>query len=315
MTPLHVQLQLRTPLGTPWSGDTLFGQICHAASERQGSDALTQLLAGYDRGQAWLVVSDAFPAGYLPRPTVPASLQKTSSDPSERKAAKGKRWIPLEQVKAVPSLEKLLSVAVNDEVAYGQGKAPMQAAAFHNTLNRLTGTTGTGIFAPYTQSQIFYAPGQMFDLWCLLDETRLSVDELRAMLEQIGQFGYGRDATVGLGKFEVASFATTSLFSASSPQTSLWWTLAPCAPQGLGLDAERSYWRVMTRFGRHGGVLALGGNPFKQPLLLAATGAVLASKDNTSRQFIGQGLTHVSLAQPAAVHQGYAPVLALCHEE
>ncbi|HNO76066.1 MAG TPA: hypothetical protein PKG49_10775, partial [Nitrosomonas mobilis] len=77
----------------------------------------------------------------------------------------------------------------------------------------------------------------------------------------------------------------------------------------------RSYWQVLTRFGRHGGTLALSANPFKQPLLLAATGAIFTPTGNRAHtRFIGNGLAKVSLIQKTAVHQGYAPVLRICME-
>ena len=88
-------------------------------------------------------------------------------------------------------------------------------------------------------------------------------------------------------------------------------TLAPCAAQGLGFDGAQSYWRVLTRFGRHGNAHALAGNPFKTPVLMAATGAVLVpAGEFTARPFVGQGLGgagKLSRAEPATVQQGYAP--------
>lgn len=301
MTPLRITLALRSPLGTPLAGDTLFGQVCHAAREAHGDAELTRLLDGYGTGQPWLVVGDGFPAGLLPRPTVPAI-----STPDERKAAKGKRWIPL-AASTLP-LRELLATAVNEQTAYGI--APSHTRAHHNTLNRLTGTTGTGEFAPYTAAQIHHATGQQIDLWCVLDETRCSADRLRELLSNIGATGFGRDASIGLGKFEVLNIDTA--VSPAPILANAYWTLGPCVPQGQCFDGERSFWRMLTRFGRHGGALALSANPFKNPVLLAAAGAVLVPQDSfTPRLFAGRGLTGVSHAEAATVHQGYAPVLPL----
>jgi len=310
MTPLHAVLHLRSPLGTPLAGDTLFGQLCHACREIHGEARLDDLLTGYGSGQPWLVVSDGFPGGFLPRPTVPAALLATDDDAAKRKEAKSKRWIPHAAINL--PLPQLLAAAA-DEAVYGKQGKPVQAAAFHNTLNRLTGTTGAGEFAPYTQPQIFHQLGQPIDLWLVLDETRFARDELQTLLETIGNLGYGRDASIGLGKFEVQSLTTATLFQQTHPQANACWTLAPCAPQGWGFDATRSYWRVQTRFGRHGGTLALGDNPFKRPLLLAATGAVLTPQTTQPLPlFTGNGLTGVSTAHEKTVHQGYAPVLGIC---
>lgn len=313
MTPLHAVLHLHSPLGTPLAGDTLFGQLCHTCREIYGEARLDDLLTGYGNSQPWLVVSDGFPAGFLPRPTVPAALQTTENDPTKRKEAKSRRWIPHAAINQ--PLPQLLAAAAADEAVYGRQGKPVQAAAFHNTLNRLTGTTG-GEFAPYTQMQIFHASEQPIDLWLVLDETRFSRTELHTLLETIGSLGYGRDASIGLGKFEVQSLTDTTLFQQTHPQANACWTLAPCAPQGRGFDPERSYWQVKTRFGRHGGALALGGNPFKRPLLMAATGAVLTPQSAQPLPlFTGSGLTGVSTAQDKTVHQGYAPVLPVYIEE
>ena len=64
-------IALHTPFGTPLAGDTLFGQLCWALREAAGGEALGKALEGYTLGKPWLVVSDGFPAGCLPRPTLP----------------------------------------------------------------------------------------------------------------------------------------------------------------------------------------------------------------------------------------------------
>ncbi len=53
MTPLHAVLHLRSPLGTPLAGDTLFGQLCHTCREIHGEARLDDLLTGYGNGQPW----------------------------------------------------------------------------------------------------------------------------------------------------------------------------------------------------------------------------------------------------------------------
>jgi CRISPR-associated protein Csm4 len=308
-------LALATPLGTPLTGDTLFGQLCWALREAQGETELTRRLDGYTHGQPWLVVSDGFPAGYLPKPTLPQHFEP-ARQPEERKAAKKKRWVPVD-LAARPLAELLASDRVADDAkAYGQ--APQRTVQAHNTIDRHTGTTGTGEFAPYSLSQTFHAASQKIDLYCVLDDNRVTPDEVRQLITAIGHTGFGRDASTGLGKFEVLDLQTA--VPPAPTFAKAYWTLAPCAPQGQGFDGEKSYWRVLTRFGRHGNAHALAANPFKNPLLLAATGAVFVpTADFTSRPFVGQGLGgksadgqgRLSKTEPATVHQGYAPVLPL----
>lgn len=310
MTPLTLTLALRAPLGTPLVGDTLFGQLCVAALDAWGNAELEQLLDGYRTGHPWLVVGDGFPAGYLPRPTLPPPAQAQAPlKPEDRKAAKGKRWIPLPAA-GLP-LPGLLASAQSDAEVFGKAHAPVATRAHHNTLDRLTGTTGTGEFAPYTVGQTHYAVGQQIDVGCVLDDTRCTPERLAELVANIGTTGFGRDASIGLGKFDLV--AVNSAVPPAPTVADAWWTLGPCAPQGLGFDGDQSFWRMLTRFGRHGGAQALCAQPFKNPVLLAAAGAVLVPKgDFAPRLFVGQGLTGVSHAAPdATVHQGYAPVLPL----
>lgn len=302
-------LALATPLGTPLAGDTLFGQFCWALREAQGEAELTRRLEGYTQGRPWLIVSDGFPAGHLPKPTLPQYFEP-QADPAARKDAKMKRWIP--SIHAGETLNALLGSAVNDATAYG--KAPLATVQPHNTLNRLTGTTGEGAFAPYTMPQTFHAPGQHIDVYLVLDEERISAEEARSLFAAIGATGFGRDASIGLGKFTFEKIEPVTI--AVPSQANAFWTLAPCAPQGQCFDGANSYWRVLTRFGRHGNAHALGANPFKTPVLMAATAAVFTPDgDFAPRPFIGQGLGgdgKLSKAETATVHQGYAPALPIC---
>ncbi|MCM8611169.1 RAMP superfamily CRISPR-associated protein [Accumulibacter sp.] len=302
-------LALHTPLGTPLAGDTLFGQMCWTLREAAGEAELRRRLDGYTRGFPWLVVSDGFPCGFLPRPTLPQHFAPQIDDPRQRKAAKRQRWLRADDTGR--PLAKQLAAAVDDEQAYG--RSPRDENRSHNTIDRRTGSTGEGAFAPYTMAQSRHAAGQRIDLYLVLDDDRLPAAEAGRLLAALGSMGFGRDASVGLGKFTVESIARAAF--AEPTRAGAYWTLAPCAPQGQGFRGSDSYWRVLTRFGRHGNTLALARNPFKTPLLLAASGAVLTPAGPFERRpFVGQGLGgdgSLSKAEPATVHQGYAPVAAI----
>ena len=58
------------------------------------------------------------------------------------------------------------------------------------------------------------------------------------MPDDIGDFGFGKDASIGLGKFEIEDFQTNPLPAQDNANACL--TLAPCAPQGQGFDTQRS---------------------------------------------------------------------------
>lgn len=309
-----------TPLssfGTLPLGDTLFGQLCWALRNRYGDDRLTVLLDGYTQNHPFLVVSDAMPAGYLPRPSLPSHLF-APVDGLDRKEAKKRKWLPVEK-SAEPVADWLRYYVSSADLPGGWFDTHLQP---HNNIDRRTGATGES-FAPYSMQQHWfgkkvspngkarYVTGEL-DVYVVHDETRLLTEELERALSDIGELGFGRDAGIGLGRFKVDALEATSL--PIERDANAWMTLAPCAPQGLEWIPDRCFYQMFTRFGRHGDAAVKRGNPFKTPVLLAAAGALLTPAKLEPRLFIGQGLGgdgSLSKAVPQTVQQGYAPVIAV----
>lgn len=300
-----------TAFGSPLTGDTLFGQFCWALRRACGEARLNELLEGYCDNRPFIVFSDAFPHGFAPLPTVPSFL-RNDTDEGDRKHWKSKRWIALDHLGK--DLAEWWPNACDDDHAYRKACADPEAEQCrpcarmqpHNTINRLTGTTGKGSFAPYVRPQIWHHPETALDLYALVDADRLPPSEVRDLLIALGKSGYGSDASAGLGKFDIQENAPD--WSRSTARSFM--TLAPCAPQGLGYDGTHSYYQIKTHFGRHGDMAALS-QPFKHPILLAKTGAVFSLPAARAALFLGQGIGNTSRAQPRAVHQGYAPVVPL----
>ncbi|MDO8844632.1 hypothetical protein [Methylicorpusculum sp.] len=183
----------------------------------------------------------------------------------------------------------------------------------HNTINRQTNTTGKEGFAPYSVDQEWFVPGLRLSIYLLLDPEKISAEECHQCLSDIGNIGYGRDASIGLGKFAIEPFTTTTTLP-KQDQGNACLSLAPCAPQGLGFDSQDSFYQLFTRFGRHGDVAVhQEGKPFKNPVLLAQTAAIFNTPPPDSG-FIGQGIGgngELSKSLPATVHQGYAPIIGV----
>lgn len=307
-------IQVESAFGTPLVGDTLFGQLCWAIVHQYGKERLDILLEGYLEQKPFMVVSDAFPKGYLPLPVIPSRYWEKGEE-QDRKTLKKRQWIALtEAMQAVRTWQK--SAKSDKEIDRQCTEMQAQNISFkqviirtHNTINRQTQTTGNGQFSPYSTTEIWYRPQTELDLYIVIDETKIEVEELKCCLENIGKFGFGRDASIGLGKFSLSKVSEFSPPSADPCNAYL--TLANCAPHNMGFDPERSYYQITTRFGRHGDIQALYQNPFKKPILLAKTAAVFTPLQWQTRQFIGNGLGDISYSQPKAVHQGYAPVIPI----
>lgn len=308
MKSLRCRLVPESAFATPLRGDTLFGQVCWALRYRHGEAALQGWLEGYTADRPFLIVSDAFPAGYLPRPALPpAMLGLAVADPARRKQLKSLAWVPL------AALDEPLhcwgALALSDmDLAAAAGYARRNAVRQHNSLNRLTLATGKGAgFAPFTRELHWYGPETTLDVLVLLDDERISAEAVHQVLVDVGTTGYGKEASTGAGRFRVAECVEVEARQQDDKQALL--TLAPCAPQGGAWDAARCWYRPFVRFGRHGDMAVHGRNPFKNPVLLADTAAVLTPRDGLAITHVGRGLGGVSLNLPGTVQQGYAPVL------
>ncbi len=305
MKTYRFTLTPQSAFGTPLVGDSLFGQLCWAIRHRFGEERLSDLLNGYTEQQPFMVVSDAFPQGYLPLPTLPSKLWQTDEEyKKDRKKLKKVQWIKTEDAQQ-QTVKYWQEFAAKDAFKFSKN----QQDQYHNTIDRQTGTTGEGMFAPYSTELTWYEKNQKLDLYVVLDESRLSITDLKTALEDVGSFGFGRDASIGLGKFTVAEDVQAVEFSQQN--ANCYFTLANCAPQSLGLNKEKSYYQITTRFGRHGDVQALSSSPFKKPIILAKGAAVFTPENYEPKIFLGNGLGNISNAQANAVHQGYAPVINL----
>lgn len=314
MKTYRITLNMKSAFATPLKGDTLFGQLCWAIRNRLGENYLTGLLDGYTCGQPFAVVSDAFPQGYLPLPKLPSRFYG-KIEGIDRKAIKKRCWLP-EEVASMPVTQWLAQAKTAADVS-GQAKNLSEKHPQpHNTINRQTNTTGEGGFAPYSIEQEWFLISTAWAIYLLLDTERLSQEDCRECLEDIGNIGFGRDASIGLGKFSVSGFAETTLPGQANANACL--TLAPCAPQGLGFNGKNSFYQLFTRFGRHGDIAVhQEGKPFKNPVLLAQTAAVFTTQPPAT-VFIGQGIGgngKLSKTLPATVHQGYAPSIAIHLQE
>ena len=303
MIGLSARITPLSAFGTLPKGDTFFGQICWALRNADGESRLRELLHGYTDGHPFAVISDALPSGYLPRPALPVHWL-AESDPSKRKEAKKRVWLPLIHFDKPLADWQQHFIEPNSNMKVTTKSQP------HNVINRRTGTTGSG-FAPYVMTQYWYTDHSL-DIFINLDDSRLSLSAMRSVLESIGAFGFGRDASIGLGKFRLDSLEVQPL--REQRNANAWLTLAPCAIQDLDLNRTRSFYHVFTRFGRHGDVAVHTGKPFKSPLLLAQTGAILTPTDYRTKPFVGHGLGGngvLSNAIKETVHQGYAPVIGI----
>ena len=312
-----------SPFGTPLKGDTIFGhffwQIVYDPSLIKGD--LERLVDIYGH-EPFAVFSSAFPrlrdGWLLPRPTLPLGylVQREKKGPcfeslKKFKQEKKKKWMKVKglkiNLKGISSFTETEAAEVVQE-SWGLGPFPtsfkgliLQEAQPHNTINRLTFTTGEG-FAPYQTENYWFLPGLRLSVFVLYQPELISLESIKKAFSRIGQMGFGRDASTGLGRFEVENLYEHEL---PEPAQTLY-TLGPYVPQEE--DYEQIWYQPFVRYGRHGSYLVLTGKPFKNPVLMAEEGAVLKAS-SPKGPFLGRALTNLSKAEKRTVGQGFSIVL------
>jgi len=314
---LHeITIKPQSAIITPLKGDTIFGHFCWQAAHDPAlvDGGLDQQMALYDKapfavfssachrttdGKTWFLKRPDIPLRFFPALAKMAKKERIRN----AKEIKKRKWMPVtEPLILKPDLDSFQNIE--------QVRTSMSHP--HNSINRLTGTTGKGMFAPYAIQTSWFYPDTLLSVFVLVRETATDIDRIVSGIRRIGRWGFGKDASTGMGRFEVTGSRELALPDCSSADA--FYTLAPSVPEQeswLGC-----YFSPFTRFGKHGAELAGGVNPFKNPVVMADEGAVIipdqADADRLKKHlYTGKAVTNVSKLMTQTVVQGYSPVLPI----
>ena len=323
----EISIKPLSGFGTPLKGDTLFGHFCWQANHDPSllEGGLEKQIKLYEE-KPFAVFSSAFPKisdgpkqyYALKRPEMPLSMlfppgSSRMETLKKAKENKKKKWMLVEKNACIEPAkvdfitEKQLCAKIFEQKSDALIKTSSQQ---HNTINRMTGTTGEGRFAPYSKESTDYIPGTVLAIFVLVDEDATDIERIVKGLKKIGSWGFGRDASTGLGRF--ADIEKEELIlNTDSPA---FYSLAPSVPD---MDLfEKIYSNTFTRFGKHGDSLACSKNPFKNPVIMADEASVFIPKDKRlEKPYIGSAVSDVSKAMPKTVVQGYTPYLPIKLEQ
>jgi len=340
-----ITLKVQSALGTPLSADTLFGHLCWGIRYGQGEPALATFLNEYAAGTPPLLLSDPYPIGFWQMPALPrprpdqeeqlvkiiASQDKTTLSShlcgcpifARIKGIKPNpvdtfdilkwlyklRWLPHDVLNA--TINQLHSASIlNWFLAHGCGQPvmPKETVVPHNTINRLSGTTGDeGSFFFTRELQIDPANPPVFHL--LAGSPRYGADDINALMTIALEAGYGKYKSRGKGKVVVEKVVPTTLPAAQNPNAVM--LLAACVPAQD--DPTDGYWKLMTKHGKLGGDWAVGPhpsglhNPYKKPLVMLAAGAIL--KTDAPRPYYGRLVDNIHPDFPEVRHYGLSPAI------
>ncbi len=326
----EIRIKPLSQFGTPLKGDTIFGEFCWILQwcPQYLNGSFEMWRERYVAGEPFVIFSSAFPSSenirFFPRPCdyltyfpLKSSNQaKLRESLQERKKLKNKKWIGIEGLLKIDLsksrlfdskevVEEILKIKGEKTQIFREPKIFKEVETMRNKINRQTGGTGEEGFSPYPVSEIWFFPEIALSIYVLYHEEAFELKDLVSAFSIMGQIGFGKDSSVGMGRFEVIKAQELPLPEFKDYEKFL--ALSPFVPSEK--DPEEIYFEPFTRFGRHGGPLASSSNPFKNPVLMADEGGVI--KGRLERPFVGKGLTGLSKVLKETIAQGYALVIPI----
>lgn len=285
----RLKLRPSSPWRTPWQADTLAGMLCWACARKDGGEVLSkEILEPAMRGAPPFVLSDAFPGDLLP---VPEFVRLQAWPQDQLKAVRKARWLGQKAFCKAQAGEAVLfsDLALND---------PLKPhAQTRNQIDRLTDTTGAG-------GQLFtLAEHWLGDKQEVLDGTaHLSVyvhvapgfeEKLLALFGELAQIGFGADASVGKGQFDLLTGLEHAPELGKVERADGVIALSTFQPDID--DPADGGWQAFTKFGKLGPDFGLD-NVFKRPLVMLRPGAFFRVAE--SRKMLGRAIPMDQLLSP-----------------
>ena len=283
-------LTLRSASASQWQADTIFGHLCWFLVRQKGEAGLQAFLHPYEQGQPTVLVSDGFPADYLPRPQMPRKIAPTVSSKRER----------VERLRGAKKTARSVWLTVDDFNRVRQGLEPVvwpssddlrQAIRDQyipkNQINRLTGTTTSesDVGQLFEQQEIILRQVSLF--WKIEAPYLELVNDF---LSDLTSTGYGRRKSVGYGQIQsISPLEEFQGFTAIS-EANGFVTLSRFVPAPN--DPIDGCWQTVVKYGKLGEELAVSPNPFKRPLIQLDCGSCFY--DSPPREWYGQLIDQVS---------------------
>jgi CRISPR-associated protein Csm4 len=279
----RLTLAPRSPLATPLQSDTLFGHLCWAIRYTEGEAALREFLEESEKRV--FVLSDGFPGGFLPRPLcLPLTMaqqeawvgrhfpQDEMQGYRKLKEVRKARFIPDEVF--LSRRHQLSEEGLCDALLAAAGTQPT-ARDFRQAHNRIDRTTERtpDVGGLYFTEATAYDGKYRYAVYVATDFIESTT--LGGLFRWMGNNGYGKDASIGRGQFELLDMADAGpLFGwGGNRRLSL-------SRGVITAEMREPLYRLFTKHGRLGGdrVNDTSG-PFKYPIILTEPGATFASDD------------------------------------
>jgi len=283
MNLIKVKINPHSSFVTFLKGDTLFGHFAYHTFKEDKS-----IFQNYVEEKPKIIFSDILPNNHLYKPTLP--LNAFDVDESEKKEFRKKSWIEIEDLQKGKLLKaKELSFYKRD-------------IKVRNSLNRVTFATGGDGFDPFSLEEITFIYQPV--IYVMFDNT-FTKEQIIDRLNRIGKVGFGKKGSIGKGHFRAE--IDTEFRGFDEVKSDYYLTLSPTILHKSKDLIEKAYYNTFNRFGKYHST----STPFKKPLLMADSGAVVKLK--SQEQYIGGAIENGINGQ--SLVQGYSIVVPFKFEE
>lgn len=299
MQDFLIKIKLRSPVGTPWHSDTIFGHLAWQVQFGVIDIDTESFLAPFIDRQPPFVISDGFPEGLLPMPILGHNLPETD-DIAQYRTLKKRKKSPY------CTTADFLKFCRGESVSIEPVESPWKSyLSPHASIDRLTNTTGEKGEGGFYETSADYIDTEkssgVIDIY--LRSLPDWKDKVWTLFQSLAQTGYGRDKSIGLGVFDTVSIETFADFNNSNGANGFV-SLSSMVPAAD--DPTDAYFRSRTKYGKLGE--GIFGNPFKRPFLQMEAGAVFKT-NKPLKPFYGRLLQNIAPGFPKAVQNGYAFVV------
>lgn len=291
---LHrARITLASATGSLWQSDTIAGYLLSLLAQAEGAESLDVVKKDCEEGNPPFLVSNGFPAGYLPVPILPPPPVDGTLTKAERvervrrlQQYKGLRYASegvFSQLISGTPITKIDLPNPKDDVPSFRG-ASAEHITWKNTIDRATGTTpaegGGGLydFVEIAEKEV--------DIYFRVRHDY--VDTLQRLLDLFAVSGYGKRRSVGYGEIERLDFDEFHGFPMTGEPNGFM-SLSNFTPAKT--DPTSGFWTTMVKYGKVGEGVATE-NPFKRPLIMLEAGSCFL--DDPVRDFYGRIVTDIS---------------------
>ena len=269
-------------------GDMLFGQFVHYIFNT--NHKYKSFFENYLEEEPKIIFSDFLPDEFIYKPSLPMDFFEVAQE--DKKEFQKRNWVKIE------NLQEMIKVKDNfypyEELSFYKKEIRVR-----NSLNRLSfSTDSSGEFAPYSLEEITFLYQPV--IYVLFDENYLDEKEILEILQNIGQSGFGKKGSIGKGAFEISLDKNFRGFK--EIDSNYYITLSPTL---LYKDSniEKSFYNTFNRYGKY----HTSNTPFKKPLLMADSGAVV--KLNNKKEYIGSSINNG--IKDTSFVQGYSIIVPI----